>query len=435
MQPLGPLDFDLAFEVYRDQITALCEGGVDLLIIETIQDLREAKAAMLAAKTVTEVPMICQMSFVQEGKSMMGTGPDTAAVVLSSFGADLVGTNCGTGPQEMLDAVRAMARVTSLGISAQPNAGLPRFFEGRLMYLTTPEYTADFAQRFVEAGAKIVGGCCGTTPEHIKAIAEAVKGLVPVKRAGDGLTRLASRTSVYEIGTGTPVLIGSRLGCPSLSEAAVREGFQAAQDEAERQFEQGARVIALECGADSEKAGAIRRLVELVQSACPGALYLVGSEPGALEAALRAVEGRALVSLSRPVGVVIDSLLPLAKRYGAAVLVQTQAEASAEDTPEESLRAARRVIQAAEQLGLEKTGILVEPGSLFTDEGWVNEDTLRALRLLKSDLKVGTAIELKPGVPTGDVAVAALRRAFESGADVLIADPSSAEIQAALSGP
>ncbi|MCX6375510.1 MAG: homocysteine S-methyltransferase family protein, partial [Armatimonadetes bacterium] len=167
MQPFGPLDFDEAFDVYREQVCALCEGGVDLLIIETMQDLREAKAALLAAKGCTEIPIVCQMSFSQEGKTMMGTSPEVAAAVLSAMGVRLVGANCSTGPQDMLDVIRAMAGVTDLGLSAQPNAGLPRLHDGRLIYLSTPEYMADYARQFAEAGAVLVGGCCGTTPDHI----------------------------------------------------------------------------------------------------------------------------------------------------------------------------------------------------------------------------------------------------------------------------
>ena len=382
MHPLGPLTFDEACDVYREQIMALCEGGVDLLIIETIQDLREAKAAMLAAKAITEIPIISQMSFGQEGRTMMGTPPDAAAVVLSSFGARLVGTNCGTGPQDMLDAVRAMAGVTSCGLSAQPNAGLPRFVEGRLMYLSTPEYVADFARQFVEAGATLVGGCCGTTPDHTRAIVDAVSGMTPMKRTANDRLLVSSRTRLFEIGNQTDqsdptdstdlrsAIIGNQLMSRADQVSDIKGGhFKLVQDSAQSQFEAGASLIGIDC--DHVASGMIGHMVELVQTGSSAAIFLTGSDIGVLEEALRAVEGRALVMLRGSVTAVIESLLPLAKRYGSAVAFEAK-----EGSPEERLRTAHEVIQAAEQCGLGKESMLADTGSL------------EAAKLIKADLGV-----------------------------------------------
>jgi 5-methyltetrahydrofolate--homocysteine methyltransferase len=368
MHPLGPLTFDEACDVYREQIMALCEGGVDLLIIETIQDLREAKAAMLAAKAITEIPIISQMSFGQEGRTMMGTSPDVAAVVLSHFGARLVGTNCGTGPQDMLDAVRAMAAVTSCGLSAQPNAGLPRFVEGRLMYLSTPEYMSDFARQFAEAGATLVGGCCGTTPDHTRAIVDAVSGMTPMKRTANDRLLVASRTRLFEIGQLT--IIGNRMAASPKLAADVKGGhFKLVQDSSESQFEAGASLIGIDC--DHVPSGMIGHMVELVQTGSSAAIFLTGSDIGVLEEALRSVEGRALVTLRDSVTAVIESLLPLAKRYGSAVAFEAK-----EGSLEERLRTAHEVIQAAEQCGLGKESMLADPGSP------------EAAKLIKADLGV-----------------------------------------------
>ena len=403
MHPLGPLTFDEACDVYREQIMALCEGGVDLLIIETIQDLREAKAAMLAAKAITEIPIISQMSFTQEGRTMMGTPPDAAAVVLSSFGATLVGTNCGTGPQDMLDAVHAMARVTACGLSAQPNAGLPRFVEGRLMYLSTPEYMADFARQFAEAGAVLVGGCCGTTPDHIKAIVGAVSGMTPIQRLPSDRLLVASRTRLFEISQLT--LIGNRMMLEPELVADVKGGhFKLVQDSAQSQFENGASLIGIDC--DLIPQGSVGHVVELVQTGSSGAVYLTGSNISILEEALRAIEGRALVMLRDSVTAVIDSLLPLARRYGSAVAFEAN-----EGSPEERLRTAHRVIQAAELVGLSTESMLVNPGSVQ------NEDGLRTLKLIKSDLGVRCLVD------AGDAPVP--KRAIENGVDAIVADPKA----------
>jgi len=432
LQPLGPLDFDEACDIYKEQIAALCEGGVDLLIIETMQDLREAKAALLAAKIVTEIPVICQMSFAQEGRTTMGTAPDIAAVVLGNFGARLVGANCGTGPQDMLDAIRAMAEVTPLGLAAQPNAGLPRLFEGRLMYLSTPEYMAEFARRFVETGAVLVGGCCGTTPEHVKMIASAVSGMVPVTRTPAEITRVASRTKLFEIGAGRPVLVGNRMDAHASREltADIKDGhFKLVQDEAESQFQNGAEIISLDCDVNGDRSS--RRLVELVQTACPAALCLAGSTAAGLEEALRGVDGRALVMLRDSVHAVVESLLPLAKRYGAVAVARVDV-GDTDSSPEDKLRIAGRVVRAAEQLGLGRTSILIHVGGLFAGGNTVSEDTLRAVRLIKSDLGVGVVVEHMATEPSGDALITALRKALESGADVLIANPLASEVKAVM---
>ena len=404
MHPLGPLTFDEACDVYREQIMALCEGGVDLLIIETIQDLREAKAAMLAAKAITEIPIISQMSFTQEGRTMMGTAPDVAAVVLGHFGARLVGTNCGTGPQDMLEAVRAMAGVTACGLSAQPNAGLPRFVEGRLMYLSTPEYMADFARQFAEAGAIVVGGCCGTTPDHIKAIVDAVSGLSPIKRSAGDKLLVASRTRLLEISPTT--LIGNRLAADTAAIADIQGGhFKLVLDCAQAQFEEGASLIGIDC--DLIPSGSAGHVVELVQTGSAAAVYLAGSSVGVLEEALRAVEGRAVVMLKDSVTALIDSLLPLAKRYGSAVAFNAN-----EGSPEERLRVAHEVLQAAELCGLGKQSLIVNPGGL-------DEDGLRALKLIKLDLGVRCFID------PGDVPDSDLKQAVENGVDAIVGDPKA----------
>ena len=429
MQPFGPLSFDQAYEAYREQIVSLCEGGVDLLIIETIQDLREVKAALLAAKSVTEIPVICQMSFPQEGRTLMGTDPATAAVVLEGLGAALIGANCSTGPQDMLDAILAMAAVSGVGLTAQPNAGLPRFFEGRLIYLSTPEYMAEFAQRFVEAGAVLVGGCCGTTPEHIRALSAAVAGMQRVKRSPEDRVRLASRAQVVEIGGGRPVLIGNRLGPDASAEVQtdMRDArYVLVQEETAAQLDDGAEVICLGCDAagPGEAAG---RLVEFTQSACQVALCVAGSNLEGIEHALRSVEGRALVFAGGGSQAAL-SVLPIAAQYGAVVIADVSQDG--QTSPEEKLRSARRILEVAEKQGLGSTSILIKPGELFTESGRVNEETLRAMRLIKSDLKVCTLVECRPGDPKGDEAAAALKSFVDAGVDALVGDPSSSEIKA-----
>ncbi|MDO8681895.1 MAG: homocysteine S-methyltransferase family protein [Armatimonadota bacterium] len=177
MAPYGPLAVEDAASVFEEQIEVLAEGGVDLIFIETMADITEIGAALGAAKKVApDIPVICQMSFAQEGRTMMGLDPAGAAKALEDLGADVVGANCGAGPHDMWEVVRQMIQAASKPVIAQPNAGFPQFLHGRLVYMANPAYMAEYAKRFVEAGVAFVGGCCGTTPEHTRAIRAAVKG-------------------------------------------------------------------------------------------------------------------------------------------------------------------------------------------------------------------------------------------------------------------
>ncbi len=179
LEPLGPTSLEEAREIFREQIQALVEGGVDLIIVETMVDLQEARQALLAARDVTALPVVVQMTIQDDGSTPTGTAPEEFARRLDEWGADVIGLNCSVGPSTVLETLERMARVTDQKLSAQPNAGLPRTVDGRNIYLCSPEYMASYARRFIETGARLVGGCCGTTPEHIRAIKSAVRSLSP----------------------------------------------------------------------------------------------------------------------------------------------------------------------------------------------------------------------------------------------------------------
>lgn len=361
LQPLGPLSFDEAYEAFSEQISALCEGGVDLLIIETMQDLREMKAAILAARYVCDKPIVCQMSFAQEGRTIMGTDPATAAVVLEAFRPMLLGTNCGTGPQDMLDTVSAISSVSWVGISAQPNAGLPTFHEGRLMYLSTPEYMAGFACRFADAGVSLVGGCCGTTPEHTRALVEAVSGLKRHAVSTGSSVRLAGRSRIIELGDAT-----------------------------------SARITRVDCGS-----GSAESQIELVQSDGDRALCLEGLHESSADRMLRLVEGRAMVRVGEKC-----RLMKAVARHGAVALVDVGT-----GSLEERLADARRTFDEAVRHGLGISDVVIRIGDAVGADGTVNRDALDFLRLVKSELKLATALDFGDVVHTGDALEVCLREA------------------------
>jgi len=197
LKPLGTTDFEEVVEAYKIQVRGLIDGGVDLILIETMMEITEVKAAVLATKSVDPaIPVITQMTFTASGTTMMGTTPEIAAIVMESFGADYVGVNCSTGPEELLPVVKRMAAATHLPLSVQPNAGLPEMEDDLVVYRQTPEHMASFVKDFVEAGACLVGGCCGTTPEHIGAISKAALGLSRKERPEAKRMAICSRNKL-----------------------------------------------------------------------------------------------------------------------------------------------------------------------------------------------------------------------------------------------
>lgn len=179
LEPLGPTSLEEAREIFREQMAALVEGGVDLIVVETMVDLNEAHQALLAARDAGPLPVVVQMTIQDDGSTPTGTLPEDFARELDAWGADMIGLNCSVGPAVVLETLERMAKVTARKLSAQPNAGLPRTVDGRNIYLCSPEYMASYARRFIQTGARLVGGCCGTTPDHIKAIKAAVRSLSP----------------------------------------------------------------------------------------------------------------------------------------------------------------------------------------------------------------------------------------------------------------
>jgi methionine synthase I (cobalamin-dependent)/5,10-methylenetetrahydrofolate reductase len=199
IEPYGPTSFDEAKEMYKDQVEGLLEGGVDLFILETFSELPVIEQAILAVRELSDLPIIAQMTIQQDVKTIFGTGPETFTKTLDELGADIIGLNCGMGPTHVLHALEIMRGVTDKPLSAQPNAGLPRDVQGRQFYMGSPEYMAEFSRRFVQVGAKFVGGCCGTTPTHIKLIADGIRSISPRQSISD------ARKQIVDVVEITPV--------------------------------------------------------------------------------------------------------------------------------------------------------------------------------------------------------------------------------------
>ncbi|MBY6277432.1 homocysteine S-methyltransferase family protein [Symbiobacterium thermophilum] len=398
VEPLGELPFDEAYAQFAVQARAFAEAQPDFIIIETIADLNELRAAVLACKDhAPGIRIIAQITLDPSGRAFTGTDPETAALVLQSLGADVIGFNCSVGPDLLVEAVARMARVARVPISVQPNAGLPLLQpDGATRFPMGPEEFAAYGPKLVEAGAALVGGCCGTTPEHIRRLRAAVEGLKPPARPGPlaHTLGLASRTrSLFFVEQNLPVVIGERINPTGrkLLTRDIREGaFQRVRAEAKQQVEAGAAVLDVNVGVPLiDEPAAMARAVRVIQDAVDVPLCLDSPDPAALEAGLKACVGKPLLnSFSLEEGRA-EAVLPLARRYGAAVLGLTIDEKGIPASAEQRLAIARRLVAAAEAHGIPRHDVVIDPLALTAGAQQAEaKETLKAIRWITDELGV-----------------------------------------------
>ena len=324
--PAGELSFDEAVKLFREQIQALVEAGVDLIAIETMFDLMEMRAAIIAANDVRgNVPVMASMTFNTDGVTDTGTDPVTAAVTLDALGADIIAVNCSTGPEPMVSIVERIATATKRFIAVQPNAGLPVNRGGKTVFEMPMEKVASYALPFANAGVDIIGGCCGTTPDYIRMISASLKGAKPKERTAQPGMAFTSRMMTIYAGEGHPfVKVGEKInptGRKAFGEA-VREGrMDLVVADARKQYEFGATALDVNMGVPLvNEALMMEKAVVAVQNVTPLPLVIDSSYASAIEAGLKVYPGRALVNSINGEKERLDEVTPIIKRYGASVI-------------------------------------------------------------------------------------------------------------------
>ena len=366
VKPLGDLDFEEAFRVFREQAAALAEAGADYIIIETCIDIQEMRAALLAVKDVCSLPVICQLSYSEDGRTVTGTDPQSAAVTLAAMGADIIGVNCSLGPEQLLPVVKALAENCDCPISVQPNAGMPYLEKGETKFPMGPEDFGTWGPKLVAAGATYLGGCCGTTPAHIAALAEAVKDCPEPERKRDSHPlMLSSRSRTVTIDKALPTrLIGERINPTGRKKLAaeIREGsLLSVKKEAVNQVKAGAHLLDVNMGVGGiDQAAAMRRAVTEISQITDAPLAIDTGDAEALEAGLRAYPGRALINSVTAESNRLQEFLPLAKKYGAAILCLPITDEGVPKTAKERIEAAGRIIEAAKARGLREGDFLLD---------------------------------------------------------------------------
>ncbi len=368
LRPIGPMEPEHLIDIYKEQILALEEAGVDLLVVETMMSLAEVRCALIAAKEVCDLPVMVTMTFEKDGRTLYGTDAQTAAIVCESLGAAAVGVNCSTGPAAMAEIVRDMAAVTKIPIIAKPNAGLPSLDEqGATVYDMDADSFAEEMKHLVDAGAVILGGCCGTTPEFLAKLSETYGHVqtVTVPRRPEGMRYLTSERRTLSFGLSDPFLIvGERInptGKKAL-QAQLREGrMDLVLQFAEEQEKRGAKVLDINVGMGGidEKETMLKVIEEVTQvSSLP--LSLDSSFVEVLEAALRYYPGRALINSISLESEKYEKLLPIAAKYGAMFILLPLSDAGLPKNLEEKKKIIDTIFRRSLKLGMQQEDIVVD---------------------------------------------------------------------------
>ena len=322
LYPYGELQFEELVDVYREQAKALYEAGVDLFIVESMMSLQETRAAVIAIREVCDLPLMASLTFAEEGRTLFGNTPEAAIVALQGLGVDAVGLNCTTGPEGMLENLRRMLPYAKVPVLAKPNAGLPVIVNGEVEYPTPPEEFAAGAKKLVEAGAALIGGCCGTTPEYIRDLTEAVKTVQPEDKEPKAapLEGIASEWDALQITEEEPPVIGEAIDVDTneeLREELSEGDVDTLLDLVEDQEDEDAQVLNIYIDAEEiDGKEMIRTILEELGQTSRSMLCFDSSDPETLETALRLYPGRAMVNTARWSEETAEKMAPVIEKYG-----------------------------------------------------------------------------------------------------------------------
>ena len=433
VEPMGSLPFEEAVSLYREMMTAGAEAGADMIAIETMSDLAETRAAVLAAKEATNLPVFVTMSFDGTGRTFTGCTPASMARTMEGLGADAVGVNCSLGPREMIPIVREIRENTKLPVIAKPNAGLPDPVTGAYG-VDAAEFAADMRE-LAAAGAQIVGGCCGTDPSYIAALSEMLREGLP--SAAAGAIGGAVCTGPVCLRTDRIRVIGERInptGKKRMQQALLEDDIDYLVEMAIRQADAGADLLDVNVGYPGvDEVRMLPRAVQAIQAAVDLPLQLDTTNPEALEAALRVCHGKAAVNSVNGKEESLTTVLPLVKKYGAAVVGLTLDGDGIPDTAEKRLEIAERILERAEAAGIPREDVWIDCLTLTVSAQQEQAaETLKAVRLVTEKLGLRTVLgvsNISFGLPNRLLVTQAfLASALEAGLTMPIINPNQKEI-------
>ena len=451
LRPLGTMSFDEAYDLFAEQVCAAHAAGADLFVIETMADLLEAKAAVLAAKENSDLPIFCTMTFGEDGRTFLGTTPEVAAATLSALGVDVLGINCSLGPADVAPLVERMLPWATCPVMVQANAGLPSVVDGQTTYDVEPEAYCEALAPLVQAGVKVLGGCCGTNPAYIageKTLLKEAKTSsasqttderpANANSTPDDTSRpfvVTSAQQLFCLKMGEVGVIGERInptGKKRLKEALRTSNYDYILNEAIGQEQAGAQVLDVNAGLpEIDEPATLVRLVEELQGVTTLPLQIDSTDPVAIEAAVRIYPGKPIINSVNGKKESLDAILPLVRHYGCAIVALTLDEEGIPASAKGRLDVAQRIVAACDRWGIPREDILVD---CLTMAASTNQDAPRAIldavRATKAELPgVRTVLgvsNISFGLPYRELLNATfLTAAFAAGLDMAIMNPLS----------
>ncbi len=396
LKPYGDLEFETAYDLYKEQIVAGANAGADLILIETMGDLYEIKSAVLAVKENTDLPVLVSMIFDENGILLTGADIKTAVITLEGLGVDGIGMNCGLGPDQMLELLKEMKKYSSTPVFVQPNAGLPVSINGVTTYNVTPEEFAQKQLQILKTGACALGGCCGTTPEHIKAMIDLCKNEQIEKISKKHITAVTSysKTVIFDE---KPIIIGERInptGKKMLKEALRNNDMDYIYREGVAQADAGADILDVNVGLpEIDEPTMMGNVVMGLQSILNTPLQIDTSDSAAMEKALRIYNGKAMVNSVNGKAKVMDEVFPFVKKYGGVLVCLTLDENGIPETVDGRIDIAKRIIEKAKEYGITKENLVFDPLCMTVSTNKDNAQiTLECIEKLTNDLGVKTVL-------------------------------------------
>lgn len=433
LKPLGDLDFEKAVEIFAQTVKLGVKYGADLIIIETMNDCYETKAAVIAAKENSELPIVVTNAYGEDKKLMTGATPAAMAVMLSSLGVDMLGANCSLGPVELYDVMEELLKYSRVPVLFQPNAGLPVIKDGKTVYDISADEFAEKTAALIKKGVRGVGGCCGTTPEYIEKLCNLIKNESVVKTNVENYTAVSSYTNAVFFGE-KPLLIGERInptGKKRFKEALKNNEIDYILNEGVCQQEKGVHILDVNVGLpEIDEVKMLKTAVYELQAVSDLPLQIDTSDVGALEAAMRIYNGKPLINSVNGKAESIKAVFPLVKKYGGAVIALTLDENGIPETAEGRVEIAKKILAAAQEYGIDKSDIIFDTLALTVSaDNSAARVTLDALKTIKNSLGCHTSLGVSNvsfGLPARDIINSTFfALALENGLSAAIMNPYS----------
>lgn len=436
LRPLGDLDFEDAVEVFAKTVRLGVRYGVDLIIIETMNDSYETKAALLAAKENSNLPVIVSNAYGEDKKLMTGATPSAMVAMIEAMGADAVGANCSLGPGQLRDVVEELLDTASVPVLLKPNAGLPKSVEGKTVFDVTPtEFSIEVAE-LIKKGVRIAGGCCGTTPEYINELVQKTAAIKPCRICNKGITVVSSYTHAVRFDK-SPVLIGERInptGKKRFKQALLENDMDYILSEGVNQQDRGVHILDVNVGMpDIDEVLMLKNTVCELQAVTDLPLQIDTADVYAMEKALRRYSGKAMINSVNGKSESMEKIFPLVKKYGGVVVALTLDENGIPETADGRVKIAAKILKKAAEYGIDKKDIIFDTLAMtISADTAAAEATLTALRRIRDELGCHTSLgvsNISFGLPNRDALNGTFfALALENGLSAAIMNPYSLDM-------